>query len=109
MYHKMPTSSWLCWLKNDQILESNFGNLKNWKTSCYLSNFKFSGVICDKFWLKFKLIWNKNLFSEGIYHEKTGRGSKLPPSTCKIGLSKILVFKIFKTVFVPIFAYSRNS
>ena len=43
-------------------------NLKNWEASSYLSNFKFSRVIYDAFCLKVKLIWNKKLYFEGIYH-----------------------------------------
>ena len=31
-------------------------NLKNRETSRYVSNFKFSGVICNEFWLKVELI-----------------------------------------------------
>ena len=52
-------------------------NLKNRETSRHLSNFKFSGVICNEFWLKVNLIQNKNHFFEGIYQKKKReRGGK---------------------------------
>ena len=60
---------------------------RNWKNSRYLSNFKFSKVICGEIWLKFKLTWIKNLFV-GIYHEKK-EGSKHALSPCKIELAWI--------------------
>ena len=61
--------------KNVQILESDFGKSQNWKSCHYHSNFKFS---IDEIWLKVKLIFNKNLFVEKIYHEKSERGAKIP-------------------------------
>ena len=35
------------WPKNSQILESDFGKPQTWETSRYLSNLKFSEVICE--------------------------------------------------------------
>ena len=36
------------WPRNAQILENGFRKPQNWKSSRYLSNFKFSGAICDE-------------------------------------------------------------
>ena len=49
---------------------------KNRETSRYFSHSKFSGVICNEFWLRVKLIWNKNIFSEEIYRKKKQEGVK---------------------------------
>ena len=62
--------------KRAQILEGNFGKPQNWKTSRYLSNFKFLGVICDKVFLK--KIFLKDL------SQKNREGQKYLP--CEIGL-----------------------
>ena len=63
-------------------------NLKFRKTSSHFSSFKFLGAICDKFWLKVKLIWNKNIFLKGFITKKREGGKNAPP--CKLGL--IFVF-----------------
>ena len=54
-------------------------SIKNQETFRYLSNFKFSGVICDEVLLKVNLIQNKNLFFEGVYQKKPRRGHKNAP------------------------------
>ena len=51
-------------------------NLKNREASSYLRNLNFSGVICNEFWLKVKLIRNNNLFVKEIYQKKKTRGEK---------------------------------
>ena len=43
----------------------NSENLKNLETFSYLSNFKFSGIICNDFWIKVKLIRN-NFFCRDL-------------------------------------------
>ena len=57
-------------------------NLKNAKTFSYLNNFKFLGVICNEYWLKFKLIWNKSFFLKGNLSQKKQEWGKnvAPPN-----------------------------
>ena len=70
--------------KNAQISESDFGKHQNWETSRDLSNFKVSWVICDKIWLKFKLIRNKNLV---FWRDLSQKKKTKKALTCKIGLT----------------------
>ena len=45
-------------------------NFKIQEAFRHAGNFNFSEIISDEFWLKVKLLWNKNLCSEAIYLKK---------------------------------------
>ena len=73
--------------KNAQILKVTSKNLKNWETFRYLCNLKFSQILCIEFWLKVKLIQNKN-FLKGFITKKRDEGQKWHPTFCKTGLKR---------------------
>ena len=66
------------WPKNAQISESDFCKLQNRETFRYLSNFRFSRVICNEVWLKVKLIWNGFIFVKEFITKTTERRKKRP-------------------------------
>ena len=72
-------------------------NLRNRETSRNLSNFKFLGVICYKFWLKVKLIRKIEIFfSHKIYHKTTERSKNNYFITVFRGVSKNKMIEYFE-------------
>ena len=67
------------WPKNVQIMDSEFGKPQNWDTFPWLSNFRFSENILNKFNSKSSWFKEKSYFLKGFITQKTDNGAFLPP------------------------------